>query len=102
MIVIGGFNSSNTANLARISQEQVPTYHVASSSCLQSDGRIQHLVKAGEEPRLDSDWLPEGPLVLGLTAGASTPDSEVGGVIQRVLEQGGVPAESVRFGTPES
>lgn len=85
MIVIGGYNSSNTANLARICAERVPTYHVATSTCLGPDGAIRHLPAGTKTEVTDVSWLPEGDVRIGVTAGASTPDSEVGSVIERVL-----------------
>ena len=42
MIVIGGYNSSNTPNLARICADRVPTYHVADDDCLVSADEIRH------------------------------------------------------------
>lgn len=85
MLVIGGYNSSNTGNLARICAERVPTWHVAASSCIGEDGSIEHLPPRTKAPVRDGSWLPEGRLRLGVTAGASTPNSEVGAAIARVL-----------------
>jgi 4-hydroxy-3-methylbut-2-enyl diphosphate reductase len=90
MVVVGGYNSSNTCNLARICAEKVRTYHVADPDCLESADRIRHrpvgapsTTASNEEIGLD--WLPRsGPLVLGLTAGASTPNNIVGQVIERL------------------
>ncbi len=94
VLVIGGYNSSNTGNLARICRERVPTHHVASSACLRVDGSIEHLLPGEAAPVTDHGWLPEGPLVVGLTAGASTPDSEVGAVIKSLLELRGLAPDS--------
>ena len=85
-IVIGGYNSSNTRNLARICAERVTTYHIADPSCLEAEA-IRHL-PPGARPGTDTmtrDWLPaRGPLTLAVTAGASTPDNIVGEVIERL------------------
>jgi 4-hydroxy-3-methylbut-2-enyl diphosphate reductase len=89
MIVVGGYNSSNTVNLARICAERVRTFHVAEPSCLERDV-IRHrpiglpsTAPANEEQL--RDWFPaSGPVVLGLTAGASTPNNIVGQVIERL------------------
>ena len=42
MIVIGGYNSSNTCNLARICAAERPTFHIADPDCLVSPGEIRH------------------------------------------------------------
>ena len=92
MIVIGGYNSSNTCNLARICAERVTTLHIADPACLISRDEVRHRpvgppsTTVGGEV-LMRNWLPSaGPLVVGLTAGASTPNNIVGQVIRR-LEQ---------------
>jgi 4-hydroxy-3-methylbut-2-enyl diphosphate reductase len=90
MLVVGGYNSSNTCNLARICAAQVPTYHIADPECMVSRGELRHRpvgapsTTAGVET-ITRDWLPSsGPVVVGLTAGASTPNNIVGQVIQRL------------------
>ena len=92
MIVIGGYNSSNTCNLARICAERVTTLHIADPACLVSRDEVRHRpvgppsTTVGGEV-LMRNWLRSaGPLVVGLTAGASTPNNIVGQVIRR-LEQ---------------
>jgi 4-hydroxy-3-methylbut-2-en-1-yl diphosphate reductase len=84
MLVLGGHNSSNTYNLARICETAVPTYHVAEPSGLMSADEILHRPVHGAEPVVSTGWLPPGPLTVGLTAGASTPDTLVGAVIRRL------------------
>jgi len=84
MVVIGGYNSSNTCNLARIGAARLPTYHVAGVEALLSPGEIRHRQTNGQEI-VSAGWLPpDGPLRVGLTAGASTPDNIVGSVIERL------------------
>src|SRR5262249_39527350 len=70
MIVIGGYNSSNTTHLAEISAASVPTYHIADAGCLVSRETIRHKPLGERNETLTGAWLPEGPLVIGLTAGA--------------------------------
>lgn len=85
MIVIGGYNSSNTCNLARMSSSHVPTYHVADPSCLESPSALRHKPVGQPAERVATDWLPEdGPVTIGLTSGASTPDSVVERTIHRL------------------
>jgi 4-hydroxy-3-methylbut-2-en-1-yl diphosphate reductase len=84
MIVIGGYNSSNTQALARICAQRLPTFHIKGPEGL--DGAvIHHRPVGGHAEESADDWLPAGPLSVGLTAGASTPNNVVGEVIERVL-----------------
>jgi 4-hydroxy-3-methylbut-2-enyl diphosphate reductase len=86
MVVIGGLNSSNTCNLARISAERLPTYHIADPGRLLSATEIRHKPVGRSEEITTSGWLPPGPLSIGLTSGASTPDNLVGAAIRRLDE----------------
>jgi 4-hydroxy-3-methylbut-2-enyl diphosphate reductase len=88
MIVIGGLNSSNTCNLARICAEQVPTYHIADPGGLVSGDAIRHKPVGQATETTTTGWLPAGDVTIGLTSGASTPDNLVGAAIRR-LEQFG-------------
>ncbi|MDP9323047.1 MAG: 4-hydroxy-3-methylbut-2-enyl diphosphate reductase [Acidobacteriota bacterium] len=90
MLVVGGYNSSNTCNLARICAEKVRTYHVADPECMTSAAEIRHRPVGAPSTTVGVEdvtrgWLPEsGPVVIGLTAGASTPNNIVGEVIRRL------------------
>jgi len=85
MVVIGGYNSSNTLNLARICADKVPTYHVADDTCLVSADEIRHRPVGRHAETASSGWLPAaGPVRVGLTAGASTPDNLVGAAILKI------------------
>jgi 4-hydroxy-3-methylbut-2-enyl diphosphate reductase len=89
MIVIGGLNSSNTCNLARICAEQVPTYHIADPGGLISSEAIRHKPVGQAAETTTTGWLPAGNVTIGLTSGASTPDNQVGAAIRRLEEFGG-------------
>ena len=70
MVVIGGYNSSNTANLARICAETRPTFHVADPDCLLSPDRIRHRPVGSKAELETTGWLPaDGPVTVGLTSG---------------------------------
>ncbi len=89
MVVIGGYNSSNTCNLARICADQVPTFHIAEPGCLVSANRIRHrpigLPSTAAVPEATTPgWLVDGPIRVGLTSGASTPNNLVGQVVERL------------------
>ena len=88
MIVVGGYNSSNTCNLARICAARVRTYHISDPGCLLSADRIRHRpvgapsTAAASEVVTENCLAREGRVVVGLTAGASTPNNIVGQVIE--------------------
>jgi 4-hydroxy-3-methylbut-2-enyl diphosphate reductase len=85
MIVIGGYNSSNTCNLARICGPRVPTFHIAEPGGLVSPSEIRHKPVDGKDERVSVGWLPpSGRVSIGLTSGASTPDNLVGTAIRRL------------------
>ena len=87
MIVIGGYNSSNTCNLARICAETVPTFHIADPDCLESAEAIRYRPAGGKSEVRATGWLPAGrELSVGLTSGASTPDNLVGTTVKRLVE----------------
>ena len=87
MIVIGGYNSSNTCNLARICAASKPTFHIADPECLVSPEEIRHRPAGGAGEVTARGWLPSpGPLAIGLTSGASTPDNLVGLAIAKITE----------------
>eukprot|EP00929_Paragymnodinium_shiwhaense_P013715 TRINITY_DN121562_c0_g1_i1.p1 TRINITY_DN121562_c0_g1~~TRINITY_DN121562_c0_g1_i1.p1 ORF type:complete len:573 (+),score=179.26 TRINITY_DN121562_c0_g1_i1:79-1797(+) len=103
VLVVGGFNSSNTTHLLEIPQELgVPTYHIDCAERISGDSDaanvIQHkpLSTPPSEAMMDlglevtEDFLPEGPLTIGVTSGASTPDSLVEACLRRVLAIRGV------------
>ena len=86
MLVVGGYNSSNTAHLADMAREKLPTYFVLNAGCLESTQLIRHFdTRAGRETTT-GDWLPAGPVSLGITAGASCPSNLIEDVLLRVLE----------------
>jgi 4-hydroxy-3-methylbut-2-enyl diphosphate reductase len=89
MVVIGGYNSSNTCNLAKICADRVPTFHIADPAGLVSARQIRHRPIGAPSTTtvteaLTEGWLPAGPLRLGLTAGASTPNNLIGQVVARL------------------
>lgn len=88
MIVIGGYNSSNTNHLAHMCREHTTTFHIEDSACIDPEsGVLRHkpeLAADAPEERVQ-DWLPDGPFKLGITAGASTPNNKIGDALLRVL-----------------
>ncbi len=99
MLVIGGYNSSNTQALVRICSAKCPTYYVESPECIDpGSGALTHrLLGAASSERIEG-WLgADGrPLTLGVTAGASTPDSVVARSIERILSSRGAATDDLR------
>lgn len=88
MVVIGGFNSSNTISLTALCAEQVPSYHVETPEAIDPDtGTIHHrLAGVAHHEATTADWLPrDRPVRIGITAGASTPNSKIGEAVRRII-----------------
>jgi 4-hydroxy-3-methylbut-2-enyl diphosphate reductase len=104
MLVIGGYNSSNTNHLAHLCRQHTRTYHVEDASCIDMEtGSIRHkpVLDPGASEVVDEAWLPAGPFELGITAGASTPNNKIGEALVRILRIRGIPLElSGRDGIP--
>jgi 4-hydroxy-3-methylbut-2-enyl diphosphate reductase len=93
MLVIGGYNSSNTNHLAHMCQEYTTTFHIEDADCIDVEsGHIRHKpeLSATAPEVVDEDWLPPGPFSLGITAGASTPNNKIGEALVRILEIRGI------------
>ena len=85
MVVIGGYNSSNTTNLARMCGASKPTFHIADPECLLSLEAIRHRPVGTKTETVSTGWLPAaGPVTVGLTSGASTPDNLVGAAVAKL------------------
>lgn len=86
MLIIGGFNSSNTGHLHEIALTKgLPSFHIDGPSCIVSAEEIRHKPPHGTECSTATDWLPKEPVVIGVSAGASTPNQVVAEVIERVF-----------------
>jgi 4-hydroxy-3-methylbut-2-en-1-yl diphosphate reductase len=90
VLVVGGFNSSNTSHLAELGSEKAPTYHVENEQGLVSADEIRYRDPKSGSVVTAHGWLSPGKLSIGVTAGASTPDNIVGRVIERLLEIRGI------------
>jgi 4-hydroxy-3-methylbut-2-enyl diphosphate reductase len=91
MVVIGGYNSSNTQALARICADRLPTYHICGPEGIGADARLRHRPVGARRDEAEVEaWLPPGPVCVGLTAGASTPNNVVGEVVERILSLRGL------------
>ena len=97
LLVVGGYNSSNTTHLAEMGVEKVPTYFIRNQDCLESPELIRHFdLSRKEEISSRTSWLPipGREALIGITAGASCPNNLIEEVITRVLalRGDGIPA----------
>jgi len=95
VLVVGGFNSSNTGHLAELGSEYAPTYHVENEQGLVSADEIRYRDPKSGNVVTSHGWLSSGKLSIGVTAGASTPDNIVGRVIERLLVIRGIALEEI-------
>jgi 4-hydroxy-3-methylbut-2-enyl diphosphate reductase len=97
MLVIGGYNSSNTISLAAICAASVRTYHVEDATCIDPQrGTIRHWDSGRKEEVETAEWIARpGALRVGLTAGASTPNNKIGDAVARVLATRGIGRDDI-------
>jgi 4-hydroxy-3-methylbut-2-en-1-yl diphosphate reductase len=86
MVVIGGYNSSNTTHLQEIAIERgIPSYHIDSAERIGPGNRVEHK-PLHRDLEVQENWLPAGEIVVGITSGASTPDRVVEAVIEKIFQ----------------
>ena len=86
MVVIGGFNSSNTTHLQEIAIERaIPSYHIDSVERILPGNRLEHK-PLHRDLEIQDNWLPEGKILVGITSGASTPDKVVADIVEKIFE----------------
>ena len=97
MVVIGGYNSSNTISLAALCSETVRTYHVEDADDIDPEsGVIRHRPLGAKEEIATSGWLPsKSPLRVGVTAGASTPNNRIGEAVGRIFASRGIDPRAI-------
>jgi 4-hydroxy-3-methylbut-2-enyl diphosphate reductase len=87
LMVVGGYNSSNTTHLAEIGSEKLPTWFIRNADCLTSANEIRHFDLHAKKEIVSTDWLPDKTnLTIGITAGASCPNSLIEDTLRRLLE----------------
>jgi 4-hydroxy-3-methylbut-2-enyl diphosphate reductase len=96
LLVVGGYNSSNTSHLAEMGEGKVPTYFIKDATEMESAQQLHHFLQHTHKMALAEDWLTlKGKLTVGITAGASCPNNLIEEVILRIYELRGAPAREV-------
>ncbi len=87
LVVIGGFNSSNTTHLQEIAISRgLRSFHIdAPERISEVDNTITHM-PLGKSLIMEENFLPSGTVSVGITSGASTPDRVVEHVIQKLMK----------------
>jgi 4-hydroxy-3-methylbut-2-en-1-yl diphosphate reductase len=86
LLVIGGYNSSNTSHLAEMGEAKLPTYFVKNAAMMVSDKLIRHYNLQQQQEVETLGWLPPGKITVGITAGASCPNNLIEDAIRRLFE----------------
>jgi len=96
LIVVGGYNSSNTSHLAEMGEKVLPTYFIKNAAKMESAARIHHWNQHTAQEGETSHWLPtDRPVIVGITAGASCPNNLIEDTIRRLLDLRGIHAAEV-------
>ena len=95
LLVVGGYNSSNTSHLAEMGEEKLPTFFVLNASRLLSQDEIKHYDLHQRCEVIEHDWLPRGRAVIGITAGASCPNNLIEETLIRLFELRGISREQL-------
>lgn len=96
LIVVGGYNSSNTNHLTEIGAQFAPTYHISEADRIISSQQIRHKPSGEKREIVTTNWLPSGDISVGVTSGASTPDKVVEDTIIRILGCRGVEISAIQ------
>jgi 4-hydroxy-3-methylbut-2-en-1-yl diphosphate reductase len=95
LLVIGGYNSSNTSHLAEMGEAKLPTFFIKNAAKMVSDKEIVHYDQHLHREVETTNWLPSGKLTVGVTAGASCPNNLIEEVIRRLFELRGVSVQEL-------
>jgi 4-hydroxy-3-methylbut-2-enyl diphosphate reductase len=90
LLVVGGYNSSNTSHLAEMGKEKLPTYFIRNAERLESREKITHYDLHQKSEISLTGWLPDAPVVVGVTAGASCPNNLIEETIVRLYALEGI------------
>jgi 4-hydroxy-3-methylbut-2-enyl diphosphate reductase len=95
LVVVGGYNSSNTSHLAEMGEAKLPTYFIKNARKMESARLIRHFNIHLQQEVESTDWLPGGDVTVGITAGASCPNNLIEDAIRRLFELRGLSADAL-------
>ena len=95
LLVIGGYNSSNTSHLAEMGESRLPTFFIKNAAKIKSDSLIVHYDQHKHQEIETVDWLPSGKITVGITAGASCPNNLIEDTIRRLFELRGISVQDL-------
>jgi 4-hydroxy-3-methylbut-2-enyl diphosphate reductase len=86
MVIVGGYNSSNTCHLAALVHSRgVRAYHIEDADAIDPEGSVRFQPIGSKQEAREQGWLGEARRI-GITAGASTPNNKIGETIARICE----------------
>ncbi len=95
LLVVGGYNSSNTSHLAEMGEAKLPTYFIKNAAKMESVKLIRHYNQHIHQEVETLDWLPQRKLTVGITAGASCPNNLIEDTIRRLFELRGISVQQL-------
>src|SRR5438105_10792715 len=95
LLVIGGYNSSNTSHLAEMGEAKLPTYFIKNAAKMVSDKVIVNYDQHKHEEIENYNWLPAGKITVGITAGASCPNNLIEDAIRQLFGLRGISVQQV-------
>jgi 4-hydroxy-3-methylbut-2-enyl diphosphate reductase len=98
LLVIGGYNSSNTSHLAEMGETKLPTFFIKNAGKMESSTIIRHYNLHLQQEVETKDWLPMGEITVGVTAGASCPNNLIEDTIRRLFELRGISVQELLSG----
>ena len=97
LLVVGGYNSSNTTHLVEIGEQELPTFFIRSADCIRSLEEIVHfdLEEGAEVTSYTEIFKKESSAIIGVTAGASCPNNLIEETILKVFELRGASVDDI-------
>ena len=95
LLVVGGYNSSNTSHLAEMGEAKLPTYFIKNAAMMESDSLIRHYNQHIHQEVETRNWLPGGKITVGITAGASCPNNLIEETIRRLFDLRGISVQNL-------
>jgi len=100
LLVVGGYNSSNTTHLVEIAEQELPTFFIRDASCILSLEKIVHYDLHHREEKTSNYanlFSPDRPVTVGITAGASCPNNLIEETILKIFELRGIWREELEM-----